>query len=1014
MKNVSCFICSAALTLFSASTFAQIGADTTFGDNGYFTNGGELDSVFENAYVVSDPFPFGDGGVIIPFVDGSVDNQFTPGPSLKLVRLNEEGSLSPTWGTDGVLEIAPAGGSNYMSFRDAIPVPDNFGAGWYILFTLNFTDGNAPVNYSNGGIVKIDSGGNIATQWADNGFLYWEGGNDFQQWSKLHINPVSNKLYVFGQQNISEIVRFTGAGQVDTTFFENGIFTFSAYDEFNDARIVAAKVNGDDSEGYFIFSGVEEHGCSWPCDARVSVLKMDLDSTTYQSNPGGSQAPDRATFLDTTFGTEGEIVLNPNQPADGEPDNWDRSVRAFPFDDGSNALVFGATTHYSDTVETARIYRFDADFVQDPNYGFGDANGRADLDYAAEKVFATSSNELYVFTNQYNGHYGRISKLTASGGLDFNFDGDGYQDFSACQDNASEVGNMKQIWSPADGVYYMLVAKQNSAEDDEGNFYTESINYGIVRLIDGGDEEVCGPSSSLGGGDGGGGESGGYEEVPGLEVSINVAGGTVTARITGIDPRMENGGIYISSISTGGPSCTYDPATDSRLAPEPGCKELAFNGREFCVDPSTRPPEYPCSEVPSDGQAEVVLTQLAYRQYDGTSQEVTPPGCDSCEPYTEYNYEIVYGPFEPTVTYRAFSDFTFYDPSNSTFFEQEAEAVDFQVSGGARSGDDDSSGSGSEEPSAPDADSDGVPDAEDDFPSDPTETTDTDEDGVGDNADAFPNDPEESIDADSDGVGANTDPDDNDDSFTGSPVVIVASDYSAVQVVVGEGQVLINGSPVTATTTSAAVAVGAVPNSGPSPEQVAELQNYADQVKAKVDAAMETGASSAITVVDTDAGASIRGLIAGEDVPIENIAIIEVTDPRLLVLVTGKTSNGELATITDGGVIEFGLGGRIVVLASGMTPGDSGEIVLFSEPDQLGVFDVDDRGVVQAEAVIPADIPVGDHTLVVAAPNLFSSLGFRVVASTSAPTPVPSLPLGFVWLLGLAVAYGGSRKLARR
>ena len=982
MKNFSCFICSAALTLFSASTFAQIGADTTFGDNGYFTNGGELDSVFEKAYVVSEPFPFGDGGVLVPFVDGSADDPFTPGPSLKLVRLAEEGFLSPTFGTEGVVEIAPPGGSNYMQFKDAIPVPGNFGTGWYVLFTLNFTDGNAPVNYSNGGIVKISSDGSIATQWADNGFLYWEGGNDFQQWSKLHINRVTNKLYVFGQQNISEIVRFTGAGQVDTTFFENGIFKFSAYDDFNDARIVAATVNEDDSEGYFIFSGVEEDGCSYPCDARVSVLKMDLDSTTYQSNPGGSQAPDRATFLDTTFGTEGEIVLNPNQPADGEPDNWDRFVRAFPFDDGSNALVFGATTHYSDTLETARIYRFDADFVQDPNYGFGDANGRADLDYAAEKVFATSSDELYVFTNRFNGHYGTISKLTASGGLDFNFDGDGYQDFSACQDNYSEVGNVEQIWSPADGVFYMLVAKENNAEDDEGNFYIESINYGIVKLIDGGDPDVCGPEQSSGGGGGGGG--GGIEQVPGLALAVNASGGSVTVTVTGIDARMEGGTIYIAPPFSDVPtaSCTYDPATGSPLTPQPGCRDLDYNGVNFCADPSITPPGYTCSEVPSDGQAELVLTQLAYREYDGTSQEVTPPGCDSCPPYVEYNYETVYEPFDPTVTYRAGSFFNFNDPQDGTWFEQRA-GVDFQVSGG------------SEEPSAPDADSDGVPDAEDDFPNDPTETVDTD----------------------GDGVGANADPDDNDASFTGNPVVIAASDYSAVQVAVGEGQVLINGSPVTATTTSVAVVVGAVPNGGPSPEQVVELQNYADQVKAKVDAALETGASSPITVVDTDAGASIRGLIADEDVPIENIVIIEVTDPRLLVMVTGKNANGELATITDGGTIEFGLGGQVVVLASGMVPGDRGEIVLFSEPDQLAVFDVDADGVVKAEAVIPADTPVGDHTLVVAAPDLFSSLGFRVVANASAQsdaTPVPSLPLGFVWLLSLVVAYAGSRKLMSR
>ena len=994
---------------FSASTFAQIGADTTFGDKGYSTNGGQLDSVFENAYLVSDPFPFGDGGVLVPFVDGSVDNPF-PGPSLKLVRLTEEGFLSPTFGTEGVVEIAPPGGSNYMQFKDAIPVPDNWGTGWYILFSLNFEGDSAPANYSNGGIVKINSNGSIATQWADNGFLYWEANLDTQLWHKLHINPVTNKLYVFGQLNISEIVRFTGAGQVDTTFFDNGIFAFSYYGEFKDARVLAAKVSADDNDAWVILSGIRDYNCTFPCDARVSVLKMDFGSTTYIANPS-NQAPDRATYLDTTFGTDGEIVLNPNVPADGEQDNYDSIVRAFPFADGSNALIFGDQTHYSDTTDTARIYRFDEDFLQDPNYGFGEANGRADLDYAAEKVFSTSSNGLYVFTNQSGGHYDTIIKLNASGGLDFNFDGDGYQDFSACQDNSSEVGVVIQTWSPSDGVFLMLVKKESYEYDNDGNRSTET-TYGIVKLIDGGDASVCGPEQDQGGGGGGPPQS--IEQVPGLALAVNAAGGSVTVTVTGIDARMTNGTVMVQ-LPTDGPvsSCTYDADAMAQVPAEAGCRDPAYseNGLSFCADPSTYPPEFTCSDVPSDGQAQLVLTQIAYREYDGTSQEAIPPGCDSCAPYTEYNYVTVYEPFDPTVTYRATAYLSAYDQSTSTPLEQRAEPVDFLVSGG------DSSGGGSEEPSAPDADSDGVPDAEDDFPSDPNETTDTDEDGVGDNADAFPNDPEESTDADSDGVGANTDPDDNDASFTGSPVVIAASDYSAVQVAVGEGQILINGSPVTATTTSVAVAVGVVPNGGPSAEQVVELQNYADQVKAKVDAALETGASSPITVVDTDAGASIRGLIADEDVPIENIAIIEVTDPRLLVLVTGKNANGELATITDGGAIEFGLGGRIVVLASGMEPGDRGEIVLFSEPDQLAVFDVDAGGVVQAEAVIPAGTPVGDHTLVVAAPNLFSSLGFRVVANTSAQsdaTPVPSLPLGFVWLLSLVVAYAGSRKLMSR
>jgi hypothetical protein len=317
---------------------------------------------------------------------------------------------------------------------------------------------------------------------------------------------------------------------------------------------------------------------------------MDLDSTTYQSNPGGSVPPDRTTYLDTTFGTDGEIVLNPNEPADGSPDSWDNTVRAIPFDDGSNALVFGATSHYSDTVETARIYRFDADFLQDPNYGFGDANGRADLDFAAEKLFSTSSNELYVFTNRYNGHYGTIIKLTNSGALDFSFDGDGYQDFSACQDNSSEVGVPIQTWSPSDGVFYMLVEKQTSEYDNDGNTVSTETSYGTVKLIDGGDTEVCGPEQNIGGGGGGGG----FDAIPGLSATATSnSDGSVTFSLAGIDSTMTGGSISWDNFNPPNDyqGCVqYDDSYINAVGATADCREPASpsEGEAHFYAPRTR------------------------------------------------------------------------------------------------------------------------------------------------------------------------------------------------------------------------------------------------------------------------------------------------------------------------------------------------------------------------------------------------------------------------------------------
>ncbi|WP_286219615.1 PKD domain-containing protein [Thalassotalea agarivorans] len=62
-----------------------------------------------------------------------------------------------------------------------------------------------------------------------------------------------------------------------------------------------------------------------------------------------------------------------------------------------------------------------------------------------------------------------------------------------------------------------------------------------------------------------------------------------------------------------------------------------------------------------------------------------------------------------------------------------------------------------------DSDNDGTGDNADAFPNDPTESQDSDNDGTGDNADAFPNDPTETKDTDNDGIGNNADDDDDND-----------------------------------------------------------------------------------------------------------------------------------------------------------------------------------------------------------------------------------------------------------
>ena len=147
-------------------------------------------------------------------------------------------------------------------------------------------------------------------------------------------------------------------------------------------------------------------------------------------------------------------------------------------------------------------------------------------------------------------------------------------------------------------------------------------------------------------------------------------------------------------------------------------------------------------------------------------------------------------------------------------------------------------------------------------------------------------------------------------------------------------------------------------------------------------------------------------------VPVEDVLLI--VNQSIALMVGGADGTGDPANIAFDGVLEFGEGGYVAVLAYGLTPGAAGEVVVMSTPRLLDSFTVDTDGGVAVQAEIPSDLEAGEHTVVVAIDGQSASLGFRVLPEGTLPstgqdgTPFP------VAVLVLAVGGLGMLMVTRR
>lgn len=252
----------------------------------------------------------------------------------------------------------------------------------------------------------------------------------------------------------------------------------------------------------------------------------------------------------------------------------------------------------------------------------------------------------------------------------------------------------------------------------------------------------------------------------------------------------------------------------------------------------------------------------------------------------------------------------------------------------------------------------------------------------------------------------------------GSPTLVNSSNQEVLTAESGTGVLIVDGEPVEVRIVQADEDLRRSVPGARTAEQVAALRVVAAEMLAEIRSIIGDDADMPITVVDVATGAVVYGLVTdpvtGDElaVPVEDIAFI--TGGGIALMVGGADGEGDPANIAFDGVLEFGEGGFVSVLAYGLTPGAAGEIVVMSDPLLLDTFEVGADGGVAAQAEVPGTLEPGAHTVVVTVGDQAASLGFRVLPVGTLPsTGGDSSTVPMVLLLlaaGSLVALAASRR----
>ena len=252
----------------------------------------------------------------------------------------------------------------------------------------------------------------------------------------------------------------------------------------------------------------------------------------------------------------------------------------------------------------------------------------------------------------------------------------------------------------------------------------------------------------------------------------------------------------------------------------------------------------------------------------------------------------------------------------------------------------------------------------------------------------------------------------------GASALVNSSNQEVLTATAGTGVLLVDGEPVEVRIVQAGEDLRRSVPGARTAEQVTALRAVAADMLAEIRTIIGDSAEMPVTVVDVATGAVVYGLVTDPvtneqlAVPIEDIAFI--TGGGIALMVGGADGEGDPANIAFDGVLEFGEGGFVSLLAYGLIPGAEGEIVVMSDPLLLDTFEVGADGGVSAQAEVPGTLEPGAHTVVVTIGDQAASLGFRVLPAGTLPSTggdnstVPVLLL--LLAAGSLVALAASRR----
>jgi YVTN family beta-propeller protein len=207
------------------------------------------------------------------------------------------------------------------------------------------------------------------------------------------------------------------------------------------------------------------------------------------------------------------------------------------------------------------------------------------------------------------------------------------------------------------------------------------------------------------------------------------------------------------------------------------------------------------------------------------------------------------------------------------------------------------------------------------------------------------------------------------------PALVTADNQVALTQNPGGATAMVNGIEVPIELTSVADSeAGQTAPELRTPEQIAEIQQVAAAVVARLDAL--AGGDSSLTVVTTDTGANVAGVFPDMVVPIEDVIVLDLTESAALF--AARSDEGEIVKVQPGAILEVTPDGEVAVLAYGLPVGDDVELVIMSTPTLLGRFTVGQTGSVETIAYLPEGIQAGNHTLVVASERVQAALGLKV------------------------------------